>query len=208
MNIAQYLSPFDAGQEITLVGPMLPTDYRRNDFAEPLLYVDGGVDFRIGQNGIVVGDGDSAKAQMDIKLNPHKDLSDLAFVLSEIPVEFCVLNLFGFLGGRRDHEWFNFGEVSRFLSIRAGNGIVRFDDSVVGYSAGKWCRSHAGEFSLAVLEPANIRLTGDCKYQCDPGVAFSPLSSLGLSNVASGTIYMETNAPTFLFLLDETKPGA
>ena len=72
MNIAQYLSPFDAGQEITLVGPMLPTDYRRNDFAEPLLYVDGGVDFRIGQNGIVVGDGDSAKAQMDIKLNPHK----------------------------------------------------------------------------------------------------------------------------------------
>lgn len=199
MSISQYLAHYQKDQIISLVGPMCSSAIDVEAVNEPVIYVDGGAQYRRSTKGLVVGDGDSTTTEMDIKLNPEKDLSDLAYVLSEIPLCYGKIDLIGFLGGRMDHSLFNFGEVNQFLLERNGRGMARFEGFVTAYSAGKWAFDHHGLFSLCVFSQGTIRLTGECRYQCDPAVSFQSVTSLGLSNAASGTIHIENDAPVFVF---------
>ena len=202
MSLFQYLSNFDPAEVITLVGPLLESRDANYDFKEPVIFVDGGVNARKEQHGISVGDGDSAGQTLDIMLNPDKDFSDLAYVLQQIPIDYGQLNLMGFLGGRRDHELFNLGEVHRFLDARKEYGKITFHQKVIGFASGEWQFQRHGGFSVGVLRDTLITLSGDCLYQCNQPTQFTTLSSLGLSNSGSGTINIRCDAPVYLFLDD------
>ena len=199
-HIKQYLRTHDAGGHIHLVGPMASPPLQLND---PVIFVDGGAMCRENNIGIVVGDGDSFNGAMDHCLDPDKDFSDLAFALSLVDARFDLLYLRGFLGGRRDHELFNLGEVNHFLSRRTRPAHVLLDDTVEAFSAGNWQFHCRGLFSLLVFVQTSLSLSGDCHYAIAPGTEVKPVSSFGLSNQGYGDIQLMTEGPAFIVRQDD-----
>lgn len=199
MNIRQYLKHFPFDTPINVVGPL----HLSGSIEEPVLFVDGGIIHRIGDEGLSAGDGDSANSPMDIALSTDKDCSDLAYVLDSIPESFTEARLCGFLGGRRDHEYFNLGAAQRFLEARSQPSVIRFDDRIVGYTSGKWKFQRNGLFSIATLGDTWLTLQGACRYQCLERTCFRIFDSLGLSNVGSGEIQLESEGPVFVLFEDD-----
>ena len=165
---------------------------------EPVIFVDGGSNRREHGTGLAVGDGDSSSGTMDILLEADKDFSDLAFALSLIPDHFTELVIYGFLGGRRDHELINFGEVLSFLKRRQMPTKAVFDDAAVALGSGSWRLRIDGIFSLVSVETTLVRLVGDCRYEIEPAGNVPPLSSLGLSNVGSGSVSIDNAGPILI----------
>src|SRR3982750_1407403 len=115
-NWKNFIGELGSQSQISVVGPMLNRVFTPS---APTIFVDGGTQFRpVGEKNnpirISVGDGDSGGINLDVLLPKEKDYSDLAFVLSNLPPTVRHVELIGFLGGRRDHELFNFGEVHKF----------------------------------------------------------------------------------------------
>ena len=202
--LKNYLQRFADRRRVTVVGPMLGVPFNPTAAEEPVIWVDGGVNHRpqdAGQDcvGFSVGDGDSAAEKLDQELDTDKDYSDLAFVLGCLRARFSSVVLLGFLGGRRDHELFNLGEVHHFLAAAKTPTRVRFDDSLEVYSAGEWGFEIHGVFSLMVFEPTTVKLAGACKFPLTTPTKIAPLRSLGLSNHGFGAITLTTRGPAFIF---------
>jgi thiamine pyrophosphokinase len=196
MTIKDYLSKYSSDTKLNILGPLaqqLPPS-----LLEPMIYIDGGAFLRKRDEGFVVGDGDSFSGVLDELLPTKKDYSDLSYVLSNIPNQFERLNLYGFLGGRRDHELINYGEVHTFLKKRIDSTEVRFDLEIIAFSAGEWTVFIDGVFSLFVFENVEIELSGQCEYTISE--MLKPLSSEGLSNIGFGQIKIKCNSPIFFFL--------
>ena len=83
---------------------------------------------------------------------------------------------------------------------------VSFEDVALGYSTGTWSFERHGLFSLATIATCRVSLTGDCRYPIEGFREIPPLSSLGLSNVGHGTIYLQCEGPAFI-LLQEDDPN-
>ena len=195
MNLHQYLQQHKHRHSLNIVGPMAG---RFSEFHDPTVFVDGGVRHRTQAQGFVVGDGDSATAEMDEQLDPQKDVSDFGYVLGQVTENFESVLLFGLLGGRRDHEWFNFGETHGFLKSRSRPCRFNFENQVFAVSAGSWTMNIVGLFSVGVLASTSIKMTGRCEYPVATETIFNPLSSLGLSNVGHGDISLTCNGPVFI----------
>ena len=200
----RYLDQFTYADEITLVGPLVrlqigPQGTTQIPFTDPVIFVDGGSRLRSGTQGISVGDGDSYHGILDYQLDREKDFSDLAYALSLVGDHFRCLKLHGFLGGRRDHELLNFGEVHHFLQQKTLPTEVQFDQHVSAFSAGQWQTQAQGTFSIVAFAPAAISLSGQCKYPIEAGSTLRPVSSLGLSNEGYGTIQLDIASPVFIF---------
>lgn len=194
--INDYLNRFKICNEITLVGPLLIDSFVQED---PIVFVDGAVHFKTSSHiGYSIGDGDSSTFKLDQKLNPHKDLSDLAFVLKDLPSNFKNIKLKGFLGGRKDHELMNLAEVHQFLKNRTQTS-VSFDNLIIAKSLGKWSINYKGIFSLFCFSETLLSLQGDCLYSLNTN-RLRPASSHGLSNVSKGTIELKNDNPLFIFL--------
>ncbi|MCY4148096.1 MAG: hypothetical protein OXF73_01840 [Gammaproteobacteria bacterium] len=194
MKISEYLDNFTPDTLISIIGPL----YRSGPMQEPLLFVDGGSNCRVGNAGLSVGDGDSSVCPMDIPLPTDKDYSDLAFALKSIPANYSSVCLYGFLGKRRDHEYFNLGAAHQFLESRSQPSTIRFEQTIIGYTAGTWSFHREGLFSILSLKDAWLTLHGDCRYQCRDRTRFRALDSLGLSNVGHGEIHLQTENPVFV----------
>lgn len=171
--------------------------------SEPVIFVDGGTHFRQNKEGFSVGDGDSFSGPLDETLNPHKDYSDLAYVLASLPKHFHQLFLHGFLGGRRDHEWANFGEMQAFLGQRNQPTQVDLGQGVYAYNAGQWQLNINEIFSLLCVETCKVTLTGACRYQLEHQTKLSPFSSHGLSNIGHGLIQLHTDKPVYVITPDK-----
>lgn len=195
-NVDRYLEQFDRQGTITLVGPMTPAAVA---VVEPVIFVDGGANWRQNRIGLSVGDGDSSNQPLDIVLNPHKDFSDLAFALDIIGQRFKRVNLIGFVGGRQDHQLLNFGAAAHFLHARQQQTVLWFEQTIAAYSAGRWAIEVHGTFSLIVFTTATVELSGDCKYPILPATIIEPVSSFGLSNQGHGVVTLDTGAPVFIF---------
>lgn len=105
----------------------------------------------------------------------------------------------GFLGGRRDHELINLGEIHKFLCTRTKPTECDLDWAVCGFSPGKWPLQIKGIFSVLAFEATKITLTGDCAYQLREPTALSLLSSHGLSNEGFGIIELRNDEPVFVY---------
>jgi thiamine pyrophosphokinase len=199
MNIRNYLTSLptnkQSNQMINIIGPLFQGD---NNYAQPIVYVDGGAKYRRNSEGFSVGDGDSFSGKLDEYLPIDKDYSDLSYVLKNIPLHFDEINLLGFLGGRKDHELINLAEVHLFLENSLSRRRVNFDQKIIALSAGNWSFLIEGTFTLFAFKKIEIKLDGKCKYPIEKEL--TPLSSHGLSNVGSGNIHLKNNAPVFIFL--------
>jgi len=192
--------------EWVIIGPMGP-ELTENLKSKAHLAVDGGAHFT--HDPLVwVGDADSfnkdVKAKVIFKVSTEKDDSDLALALSlfKDPKHYH-FHLWGFLGGRGDHELFNLGEVFHFLDehpesqVHFYNYLGRISYMVLG--AGEWKFEHHGLFSLGTLKKTSVKMTGSCLYPLDSFHSLRPLTSQGLSNVANGEVNIETEGPVFIY---------
>ena len=182
-----------------LVGPLFQGE---QSFVDPVIFVDGGTSYRQQDEGLAVGDGDSHRGDLDERLNPNKDYSDLSYVLASLPAHFNEASLQGFLGGRRDHEWANLGEAHAFLKQRHQPMQVHFESLISGFTAGEWQLEINETFSLLCLETARVKMTGACQYRLNQKTRLEPLCSHGLSNIGNGTITLKTDGPVFVVYPD------
>ena len=172
---------------------------------KPTLFVDGGARWRSQWPAafrcptLSVGDGDSLGSdKLDILLNTDKDCSDLAYALQLIDtLPLKKLTLLGFLGGRRDHEWINLGEIAALLGdkkqLRAD-----FDTDISLFAPGRYTLQYQGLFSLVYFENATTTLQGNILY-CLDNAPVKAHSSHGLSNEARGEFQLQSNRVSLLF---------
>lgn len=198
MTLKDYLLSLSKDEnQIHLIGPLfsglsLPK--------EPTIFVDGGTRFRKDKRGFSVGDGDSSAGDLDELISKEKDFSDLTYVLNHLGHRFNQIYLFGFLGGRKDHELINFAEIHQFLLPQEQKVKVLFDEQVIALSKGAWEIEIHGVFSTFLFEKTQVTLSGNCRYTASDTHSVRYLSSHGLSNEGSGLVKIKTNGPVFLFL--------
>ncbi len=170
----------------------------------PQVAVDGGVKFAVDPV-MWAGDGDSGKPPKSapIAFKKDQDVTDLRFCLEIIRKgDWRELHIFGFLDGRKDHELANFGEIYAVLKKRRKPSSAVFYDaqnrpSIRFFQAGQHKVKLRGIFSVLVIEPAKITITGKCKYPVR-GFSLPPLSGCGVSNVASGEVRISASRPFFI----------
>lgn len=189
------------------MGPMLPAALA----VHPVMAVDGGAHF--ADNEIVwIGDSDSfhdaPKTSHFFQLPATKDASDFSCALKlfdrQVPYTF---HLWGFSGGRKDHELFVWGEVLSFLEQHPECRFICYDREgrveTHFLGQGTWNFEHHGTFSLGSLRKIRVRMTGAVKYPIPLESWLPALSSWGLSNIGSGKIVLENDGPAFLHYPEE-----
>jgi thiamine pyrophosphokinase len=189
-----------------LVGPMLTKEESKLISDGPLLLVDGGLEkaskhgILIGKSYFSVGDGDSSKLEMDELLDTDKDYSDLAYGLNFLPEKIKSIELFGFLGGRIDHQFINFGEIHKYLSKKDIQISANFSHEVLVLTKGTWNILPKNEtFSLMAFDHPSIKVTGKVAYEVPKETQMGPFSSQFLSNKALGLFQVTCTGPVFLY---------
>jgi thiamine pyrophosphokinase len=193
-------------KEWVLLGPMGP-EIPEGLSTHPLICVDGGAHFSKNAE-IWVGDKDSFNGEIYSKhvfrFSVQKDKSDLALTLDLfgdlLP---RILHLWGFLGGRKDHEIFNLGEALNFLEKTPESQIKFYDQNgKMAFhliSKGIWRLNHNGLFSIGCLRTVELKVTGKCEYPIHGRIPILPFSSHGLSNVAQGDFEIDSSGPVFIY---------
>lgn len=203
--------PEKISKTLIIVGPMpFPWSALKDSLNHPevqLIFIDGGLVHadkfmsklpHLMKTMITAGDGDSSKKSMTLSKS-SQNFSDLAFLLSKLtgksrPAR-CLL--VGFLGGRIDHQLFNFGEIALYLKkfTKLDAPHIQMDKNIVFIAAGIYQASIKGIFSLASFEDNQIKITGSCQYQAKTWLKLPPASSRGVSNVGYGEIRIESKRP-------------
>jgi thiamine pyrophosphokinase len=189
------------------MGPMLPKSLS----IFPTMAIDGGSSF-CGHADVWLGDGDSktdpVNADHIFNFPPQKDQSDLSLALDLLtaPCHYK-LHLWGFLGGRRDHEIFNLGETLTFLQGHHHSEAYFYDNegnvSFHLLAKGLWKIHRHGPFSIGTHRQTRLTLTGQCAYPLQDLTDMGPLSSLGLSNQGHGDIFVQNEGPIFIYFQDK-----
>lgn len=199
-------------KEWVILGPMGPILHQKLT-PLPRIGVDGGAHFS-DKLHLWIGDADSYKlapqAKHVIVLPENKDASDLSFSLNLFHEELSyTLHLWGFLGGRQDHELFNLGEAMHFLDQHPSSEIFFYDQE--GHSPfhllsqGEWSFEHHGLFSVGSFKKISLKMTGACEYEIPHFRPLAAMQSLGLSNRAQGRVTIETDGPLFIYKVKSSK---
>ncbi|MBI1216769.1 MAG: hypothetical protein GC185_13245 [Alphaproteobacteria bacterium] len=195
----------DPGAEtIALVGPVAA-----GKIASPIaphIAIDGGIDFAPAPL-LWAGDGDSGVMPEDIPafLKPTQEETDLRFCLNGIRAwRWQNLHLYGFLGGRRDHELANLGEVHAEMLARPAMVSAVFHDEtdaprILFRNRGAHELELTARFSLLALAPVTVSIAGKCEYPAE-NLALSTLSGQGISNIGRGAVTIVADAPFGIIL--------
>ncbi|PIK16007.1 hypothetical protein [Halobacteriovorax sp. JY17] len=189
-------------KEINIIGPCA-IEEGLIDLTLPSLIIDGGLNHGLSfERSFSVGDGDSSDTSLDITLPRDKDQSDLAYALNLLGENIKCINLYGFLGGRRDHEFINIGEVYNFCE--RFEAIARFQREIYLLPKGAHCLEIIGEFSIMSLRQSLISIGGQAKYCLEESSPLGPLSSHGLSNIGKGEITLSSNTPLIIYTQEQS----
>jgi thiamine pyrophosphokinase len=199
----------DKGTErLILVGPVQENPLSVTGLEDvPQIAIDGGARFAV--NPVLwAGDGDSGVAPHAVPafIKHDQNITDLRFCLDGIcPWRWKELHLFGFLGARRDHELGNFGEIHAEMKARPVFTKAIFYNNqnlpqVHFFQTGDHTVDLHGVFSVLVLEPAEITISGECLYKTKKTL-LHPLSGQGISNEASGLVKISSSGPFMLLTL-------
>lgn len=191
--------------EWVVVGPMGPAlpDFLKT---HPVLAVDGGANW-VDHIDAWVGDSDSyqniPRSSVVFQLPKDKDASDFSFALKLFDRQKNYhIHLWGFSGGRKDHELFVWGEIFSWLDQHPECQFTLYDnDGNIEFhflGSGQWRFQHKGLFSLGCLRKIRVKLTGDVRYPISDESWLPALSSWGLSNVGEGEIVLENEGTTFI----------
>lgn len=207
MKLSKELSEKSEWVLVGPLGPILPDSLALH----PVLAVDGGA-LHCKSSDVWVGDGDSGgsaeRSTLSLKLAPEKDTSDFAAALEILrSTQAATVHLWGFSGGRKDHEMFVWGEALAWLEDHPESRILFYgpDGKPEAHFLGQghWRFHHQGVFSLGTLKKCRVKLWGNVAYPIKVLTWLLPLRSLGLSNEASGQIEIENDAPVFLYFPGE-----
>jgi thiamine pyrophosphokinase len=203
MQLPSTMKKIDEWVILGPMGPALPEKLNQM----PQLGVDGGAHFS-NRLLVWVGDADSfnqeVKAEAIFKVPTEKHESDFALALGlfKDPRHY-LFHLWGFLGGRGDHELFNLGEAFHFLEDHPESQLHFYNhQGLISYmvlGAGNWKFYHHGLFSIGTLKKTSLKMTGQCRYPLTSFHAIRPLTSQGLSNVAEGEVTIENEGPIFIY---------
>jgi thiamine pyrophosphokinase len=188
-------------EELNFIGPIDPALHLCNGQLKSYL-IDRGAEFeRHFPLHLRVGDGDSTNHPMDIKFPADKDFSDLKGALQLIQGNSSLkIHFYGFLGGRKDHELINIGEIFHFLKVKTQTQCLLYDQkgvSLVGLTAGTWELSGTGLVSFLTLVPTHLEISGSVKYPFANSV--NTLTSIPLSNYANGEFKVSFDQPTYIY---------
>lgn len=203
MNKEEFLSKITHFKTLQIIGPM-ETSLDSINIRRPTIFVDGGLKYGDDQlsHSISIGDNDSnsSSQELDIILDPKKDFSDLDAALGLIPDHVNEVTLYGFLGGRLDHQMINLGSIHHFL--KRSNKLITcyFENKIIVSSAKGLSFNHQGTFSIMSLERQEVRITGECEYQIEKKKPIDLLTSYTLSNIAKGEVHIESELPLFIYL--------
>jgi thiamine pyrophosphokinase len=194
----------------TLVGPMgpeAPLDLLKHS----VIAVDGGAMYT-SRIDTWTGDSDSYTGNppglINHTLPREKARSDLGHALDLIThFSRLELHLWGFLGGRRDHEMINFGEIIHFSNSKdhllavfyGSNGKIQAKIC----SRGNWTFEHQGLFSVISYEDQLIQMSGNCKYVLEKPTQIKAFSSQTLSNEAFGLFNVSSDKSFMILFNDE-----
>ena len=191
-----------AANEINIIGPC-STTISAIDLELPSIVVDGGMNHHLQlKNSFSVGDGDSTDGPLDLKLPTQKDQSDLSYALSLLTSETKIINLYGFLGNRKDHELINIGEV--YSACEKYAFTAKFDSEFLIIPEGFHTLNISGEFSVMTLRESLITIVGRARYMLEKETLLGPLSSHGLSNYADGEITITCNTPLIIYTQEQS----
>lgn len=189
------------------MGPLLPENF----LSLPILAVDGGAHWSPSHN-VWVGDSDSFRdrslAENIFQLPENKDASDFSMSLRLFEKHSqYTFHLWGFSGGRKDHELFVWGEILAYLDQHPESKFIlygtdgRIETHFIG--SGHWKFQHQGLFSLGSIRKIRVKLTGDVRYPILQESWLPTLSSWGLSNVGTGQIILENEGAAFIHYPEE-----
>lgn len=172
------------GPTLQIIGPM-PFDQKLISPNLETIIVDGGLNHKLQINAKVTSIGDNDSNTTSTKLNQllkqDKDHSDLNAAL-ELAKGHKELALYGFLNGRKDHEFANLLEAISFLEEGCQ---MNFENQIFVSNKEIIELNHQGIFSLFSFTQSRISLSGKLKYQLDCQ-ELRPFSSHGLSNLGLG----------------------
>jgi thiamine pyrophosphokinase len=216
---SQHQQIFDAflpssADELCLIGPMasasaVETLLQGPTGKLPFLAIDGGCQPLLESSFkarpfLHVGDGDSSFQSPEISLSPQKDYSDLAYALTLINSKnWRHLHLLGFFGGRFDHQLAVIGElIAMMANYQSGQSSCReisfYDYPLYMAQDGVIEFQHHGPFSILSTSSPLVSIIGYVEYPIAKARPLTTLSSLGLSNQASGKVQITTQGPLIL----------
>jgi thiamine pyrophosphokinase len=204
-------SPLSDMNEWLIVGPMGP-DAPKSLTHLPILAIDGGAEYCTHMDAWV-GDGDSCKTKIDCEniyqYSTNKNLSDFALGLSLFETPPNRIHLWGLIGGRTDHELFNYGEALHYLDSAPNSELIFYNQqgNVHARCLGKGEREIEIKetFSLVSTRMIKIKLSGECLYQLARETELPPLSSLGLSNKGQGLVNIYNDGAVMILFPDSPK---
>lgn len=171
---------------LQIIGPM-KFEHSMIELSLETIIVDGGLNHKLNLIGPVtsVGDNDSnlTNTQLTYPLKKDKDFSDLSAALA-LSTSHNQINLFGFLNGRKDHEFANLLEA---ISILKTATLLNFENQIIVTNKEEIEFTHHGDFSIFCFQESKISLLGEVKYRLDKQI-LRPLSSHGLSNNSYGEL--------------------
>lgn len=192
--------------QLVIVGPILN---QKVEIKLPQIAVDRGLQFAV-EPILWVGDGDSSTPSQSIPqfFKEDQNVTDLHFCLHNIRNwKWFELHLFGFLGGRKDHELANLGEVYHaFKNRKLSRSAIFYDQDVPRvhlYQSGRHEFSSHDLFSVLVFEESQVTIEGSCEYQCE-NIVLKPFSGKGVSNVGHGMIQIQSSQPFLIFFEKST----
>lgn len=169
---------------LQIIGPM-SFDYSMIEANLETIIVDGGLNHKLNLKGRVtsIGDNDSnlTNRHLTYPLNKDKDFSDLSGALA-LSASHNQINLYGFLNGRKDHEFANLLEA---ISILKTATLLNFENQIIVSNKEEMQFTHHGDFSLFCFQESKISIYGEVIYKLDKQ-KLRPFSSHGLSNNSSG----------------------
>ena len=203
----QFLKEVRKVKKVQFIGPLI--GYQSDiDTSLPTIFIDGGTkvlkkrDFKIF---ISLGDGDSSKTPLGIKLPTRKNCSDLKFGLDLMKDTATSIQLLGFSSKKQekrlDHLLANIGES--YFHCKKYSKIISIDQKLIILPKGVHQLNFTGHFGLLTLEKSRLKMHGNIDYQIIESSILSPLSSLGISNYSYGKFKIENNRPVIIVLTEE-----
>jgi thiamine pyrophosphokinase len=202
-KLQSFVSKVQQHKGVVLVGPMAKAFPVYHPLL-PVLGVDGGSGKAAAEKyDFTLGDGDSLASglQLDLVFPVDKDASDLALALQHLPAGPLTIHLYGFWGGRFDHQVINLGELHARL-LKDGGEVCFHTDSeyqVLGRPAGRHTLTLQGLFSLFSPLPTLFSIEGACRFSLPP-TRVESLSSRLLSNEGLGEVTLTADQPFFCYM--------
>ncbi|TNE96300.1 MAG: hypothetical protein EP326_13655 [Deltaproteobacteria bacterium] len=210
MKKEKFIHALENASHLNLIGPIHSSIVPNKIKKAPLLFVDGGLDFKnqlssklLDVPTLSIGDGDSSSPvlELDLTYPRDKDQTDLQLAMEMLPQGLKV-EAWGFSGERLDHYLANIGEFQKHSLLK--KSLCVLDDQILFLPPGQFHLNYEGTFSLLSSRSTEIKLNGELKYPLEELFSVEPLSGRTVSNEAFGDFLVESTQGIMIIPVDKS----